>query len=378
MPPIVLDGHNGSRALRARRWRVAITAETLRRLRDLASTVGGEVDDTVRSLTAAWVRAWDELDPAWRRALNDILSSAAATGAWPAPWQLYRVASVSAAAQQTEMALTALAAEAGITTSAGASTAVAATAAAEPLIIASQLPAEMAADAAAVYAAAVLPTALDVIVQRTTERITAQTRPLGRTADEAVRRALIRGIAVGDNPNVAARDMLARVQDAFEGGLGRAIVVARTEMVDAYRQASRYAHEANSDVLAGWTWLCRLDTTSCVACWAMHGTVFPLSEPGPLDHPQGRCARAPKVKPWRELGFAVDEPADVLPDGRATFDALDEADQLAVLGRARLDLLRSGRIRWDQLAIRKDNPGWRPSYVPTPLHALQRAAGRRA
>lgn len=358
---------------------MAISRETLRRLRELAATVGGEVDDTVRALTAAWLRAWDELDPAWRRALNDILTVVARTGQWPPVWQLYRIASVAAAAQHTEMTLTALAAEAGITTSAGASTVVAATAAAEPLLIASQLPADAAANAAAVYAARVLPSALDLIVQRTTEQITAQTRPLGRAADEAVRRALIRGIAVGDNPNVVARDMLARVQGAFNGGLTRAIVISRSEMLDAYRETSRYTHEANADVLAGWIWMATLtDTRGCPACWAMHKTEHDITEPGPLDHPQGRCARLPKVRPWRELGFVVEEPPDLIPDARERFDALPEADQVKLLGRGRLALLRSGGISWNDLAIRRTTTGWRDSYVPTPLHVLRRRANRRA
>jgi SPP1 gp7 family putative phage head morphogenesis protein len=357
---------------------VAVTAGTLRRLRALAARVGGTVDDTVRALTRAWTRTWDDLTPVWRRAVDDLVSAATTTGLWLPPWQMYRLPSVAAAATRTSTALTGLAAEAGITTAAGASTVVAATAAAEPSIIASQLPASMAADAAAVYAARLLPTALDVIVARTAEQITSLTRPLGPAADEAVRLALVRGVALGEHPNRVARDMLRRVEGAFAGGLSRAIVIARTEQVDAHREASRYVHQANADVLAGWVWLSRLDRRACLACWVMHGSEFPVAEPGPAGHPQCRCARMPKVRLWRELGIPIDEPDDQLVDARARFDALDDVDQLAVMGAARLRLLRSGAISWNDLVVRRDNPGWRPSYAPRPVRDLQRLADRRA
>ncbi|MBM0235955.1 hypothetical protein JNW88_00435 [Micromonospora sp. ATA32] len=265
---------------------MAITRETLRQLRQLATTVGGHADDTTRQLTAAWVRAWDELAPAWQQAIADLIAKAAADGHWPPPWQLARMERLAAAVVATSTALDGLAAQSGITMAAGTGPIVAATATAEPLLIASQLPASLAAAAAGEYAAKLTPTALDVIVRRTGEQITARTRPLSAAATEAMRRSLIRGVAVGDNPNAVARDMVRRVEGDFSGGLGRAIVVARTEMLDAYREVSRYAHSANADVLDGWTWHSALDRRSCPACWSMHGREFPIETPGPLGHQQ--------------------------------------------------------------------------------------------
>lgn len=357
---------------------MAINQRTLRLLRQLATTVGEHTDDTTRHLTAAWVRAWDELAPAWQQAITDIVTRAAAGGQWPAPWQLARVDRLATAVTATSTTLDGLAVQAGLTTAAGVGTVVAATAAAEPALIASQLPARLAAAAAAEYAAALNPTALDIIVQRTGDQITARTRPLSDAAMAAVRRSLIRGIAIGDHPHTAARDMMRRVEGDINGGLTRAIVIARTEMLDAYRTTSRYVHAANADVLAGWTWWSSRDTRTCPACWVMHGTVHPLEQDGPLDHQQGRCARLPKLKPWTQLGIPEPEPADLPVDARAQFDALPPQRQLAILGRARLDLLRSGRIEWTDLVTRRDTPGWRTSYVPTTLRDLQRLADRRA
>lgn len=357
---------------------MAISRETLRQLRQLATAVGGHADETTRQLAEAWVRAWDELAPAWQTAIADLIAKAAADGQWPPPWQLARVERLAAAVVATSTALDDLAAQTNVTAGSGAAAIVAATAAAEPVLIASQLPAAMATAAAAEYAAKLTPTALDVIVRRSREQITARTRPLSAAAMEAVRRSLIKGVAVGDNPKTVARDMLRRVEGDFNGGLQRAMVISRTELLDAYRTTSRYAHAANADVLAGWTWHSSLDSRTCQSCWAMHGTVHPLDEEGPLDHQQGRCTRLPKVKPWRELGIDLDESADLTPDARARFDALPEPQQLAILGPARLKLLRSGQIGWSDLATRRDTPGWRPSYVPTSVRDLQRIADRPA
>jgi len=270
--------------------------------------------------------------------------------------------------------------QAGVIVAHGVAPIVAATAAAEPMVCASQLPAAVEGEAAAQFAGRISPSVLDAIVTRTGQQVTSSARPLSADATDAMNRALVRGVAVGANPNVVARDMLARVEGAFNGGLTRAITIARTEILDAYRDTSRYTHTANADVLDGWVWMAtvtgRSATRTCPGCWAMHGRVFPTWQAGPLDHQQGRCARLPKAKPWRELGIDLDEPDDLIPDARVLFDSLPEADQVAILGRTRLNLLRSKAIAWDDLAVRRDNPGWRPSYVPTPVRDLRRIADR--
>lgn len=116
---------------------------------------------------------------------------------------------------------------------------------------------------------------------------------------------------------------------------------------------------------------------NCPACWSMHGTVHPVTEPGPLDHQQGRCARCPKVKPWSQMGIAGDEPADLIPDARKVFVGLPEVDQVAIMGSARLNLLRSGHISWEDLPQRRVTAGWRDSYAPRRVRDLQDLARQR-
>lgn len=359
---------------------MAITRRTLRLLHELRSTVGGLADNAVRDLTRAWLASWGRLEPGWRAAIGDLVGWAQQNRRWPNPVEIARHSSVLQVVSQTGDSLDELVAQATAAMADGATTAITATAAAEPGLIASQLPPDVQDSAATRAGAVILPSALDAITTRTLQAITAQTRPLSSEAQAAMRRELIRSIDVGANPNEAARRMVARVNGAFEGGLVRATVIARTEMLDAHRTASRYADDANADVLDGWTWIATVTgqaaLKTCPSCWGMHGTEHPLSQPGPEDHQQGRCSRAPRVKPWSALGIDIPEPDDATPDAEALFDALPEADQVAIMGAERLALLNSGQITWDQLPVQRDNPGWRTSYTPRSVRDLRRLADR--
>lgn len=356
---------------------MAVTNRTLWLLRHLRVEIGEQADDVVRRLTDAWVQAWNLLADEWRDAISLVVAVYVQTGRWPAPWQLARIERLVAAQQSTAAALAALAATTNTTAGAGAAEVIAATAAAEPAIMASQLPAQLAAAALRTYAARIAPAALEAIAVRARTQIHAETWPLTEDAVQAMRRALIAGVATGAHPTEAARAMVGQVEGAFNGGLTRAINIARTEMLDAYRHTSAAVHAANADVLDGWTWVATLDRRTCPSCWAMHGTHHPLDQAGPWDHQQGRCARMPKVKSWAELGIPGVEGEDLTPDAEKVFAALPPDDQLAIMGPGRLALLTAGRINWADLAVRRDNQAWRPSYVPRPVRELQSIADRR-
>src|SRR5690606_18349694 len=103
-------------------------------------------------------------------------------------------------------------------------------------------------------------------------------------------------------------------------------------------------------------------------------TVHPVTSPGPWDHQQGRCARLPVLVPWSRLGIKAPEPDDLMPDAQTVFWGLPEEDQLAIMGPGRLELLRAGAVDWADLSTQRQNPGWRPSHVPTPVRDLQTRA----
>lgn len=212
--------------------------------------------------------------------------------------------------------------------------------------------------------------ALDAIVKRTGEQITALHRPLSDDATARVKAHLVRSVAAGENPRATARRITRGIEAEFNGARNRALVIARTELLDAHRAASRETRSANTAVLAGWTWCATLDRRTCPACLAMHGTRHPAGEAGPLGHQQCRCTALPLTRSWRDLGFDLDEPDDVLPDARAWFDAQPPAVQDHIVGRRVAAALRSGDVEWSALATRRSTSGWRDSYTTTPTSAL--------
>lgn len=211
------------------------------------------------------------------------------------------------------------------------------------------------------------PRQIDAIVQRSTERITTQMWPLSAEADGVIRRELVRGIASGSNPRQTAARMIKGAEGGFNGGLSRALNIARTETLDAHRAAAKASHDANADVLGGWIWLTALSTRTCPACLGMSGTEHPLTEDGPQGHQSCRCSRMPKAKSWRDLGIDLDEPESSVPNAGEWFSSQDEKTQKQILGAGRYDAWRKGDYPIDKWAVRKQNPEWRPSYVTSPL-----------
>lgn len=344
-----------------------VTTETLRLARELRITIAGVIDDETRLLVRAWDRAWRQITTEWDAAITDVI----AAGDRPTFTQLTRQAraanAITAALDQIEQITDR--ATVRITDAAG--QVVDVTARLEARQIASQLPLQPGDTRAdmAVRFDRVNADALASIVERTTTQVTSLARPLSVDATEAMLRVLTQAIPQGLSPRQAARRMLEAVEGQFNGGLARALTIARTEILDAYRTAARQQQDANLDVVTGWIWHAQLDDRTCISCVAQHGTLHRPEEAGPEDHQNGRCARMPKTKTWAELGFGIAEPPDRVTDGAAWFAAQPERVQLAIAGPARLEQLRTGQRTLADMSTRRRNPGWRASYVPTPASA---------
>ena len=204
---------------------------------------------------------------------------------------------------------------------------------------------------------------LDAIVQRATTSITSRSWALSDEAGRAMRRRLVQGVAAGRSPRETARLMIADVQDAFDGGLARALTISRTETIDAYRAGAKAHHEANRDVLRGWMWLASLTERTCPSCVAMHGTEHDLDEAGPLDHPQGRCSRMPLVR--TDLVPGLPQPS--VETGPEWLKRQPEGVQRSVLGPRRYDLWARGDYPPEMWSVRKESTDWRPSYHVGPV-----------
>lgn len=338
-----------------------ITPEALRLEQQLRGALDQVLDQQTRDLVAAWATAWDEIAPDLDIALAALLANA--VGGHVSRALMLRNRRLQKALAVIAQELDRLATDAGIRIAGDIHGIVDQAGRAQAAIIAAQLPNGAGFDLESW--SRVDPAAIAAIVQRSTEQITAAHYPIGDDAYDAVRRELIRGVAAGSNPNDTAARMLRRAEGRFNGGLSRAINIARTETVDAHRKAAKVGQDRHADILQGWIWLAHLNARTCQACLGMHGRLFPLEEPGPHGHQQCRCSRAPKTRSWAELGYpGLDEGRDATPDADLFFRTLSPTEQEAILGRDRYHAWVAGEFPREEWAKRQENGGWRDSYVP--------------
>ncbi|MFC0673541.1 phage minor head protein [Brachybacterium hainanense] len=312
------------------------------------------LDDHTRTLTTAWVRAWEDTRAELEAAVLGKVAPGNVSMADPIdPRRLDR------ALDSLAQSLGELVDLSDETIRASVADIVRLGVDGETAMIGTQLPdgaVPLRADAGQITA----------MIARSTEQITAAHLPISADADAAMRRRLVRGITVGDNPRLVADQIMADVHQDFNGGLARALNISRTEMLDAMRQGQKAADARNQAVLGGWVWGAHLDSKTCRSCIAMHGTEHTIDEEGPIDHHSGRCARIPKTKTWAELGFpGIEEPPPALPDAETWFEGLTEQEQRRLLTSSGYEAWKRGDYSISDWAARKSNGSWRDSMVPS-------------
>ncbi|ABK02758.1 phage putative head morphogenesis protein, SPP1 gp7 family [Arthrobacter sp. FB24] len=350
---------------------MAITPETLRIVDRLRAQLTVMTDAQTVALTRAWVEAWDALVPDFEVALIELM--AGASGGVLSRGQVAKSIRLRDALQASRGMLDQLATVAEVTVAGDVAQAVLDAVDGHAALVTSQLPPNAA--SVGVSFTRMSPDALAAIVERTTAQIHSATLPLAADTERVMKRALIRGIAVGDNPRRTASRIMAQTEQRFNGGLTRALVISRTETLDAHRAATQASEKTNTKILEEWEWHAALDARTCPSCLAQHGTRHSLTESGPNDHHQGRCARVSVTKSWAELGFTgIEEPASLTPGSQDWFNNLTADSQLAIMGPGRLELLNAGKISWADLSTVKQTDGWRDSHTATTLKDLLRKA----
>ncbi len=348
---------------------MSVTRETLRLIGAIRIQVADSVNAATDDLIRSWAYAWSQVVDDWEAAIAE-LEAMRIDGVWPNAVQVLRAERAQKALEATYAGLQSLTENAGVRIMASVTDVVAA-AGGNLDVIGSQLP--KGATSATLRASLVRADSdqIRAIVERTQAQVTKTLFPLPGDAFNTIRSELIRGITLGRNPRETARAMVRNLEIGHNEALRRALVIAQTETLDAHRTAAQVQEMRNANVLQDWQWLATLDSRTCPSCWSQHGSEHALTEPGPVDHQCGRCTRLPRTKPWSELGFDIDEPPSLMPDAQASFNKLTKADQLEVMGPARLELLKSGDVAWTDLSTRKTNTGWRDSQVVTPVKDLR-------
>jgi SPP1 gp7 family putative phage head morphogenesis protein len=227
----------------------------------------------------------------------------------------------------------------------------------ERAMTASQLPPELRG-----FGTSINPSTLEAVVSRSAERA-AYLRDLGPRTIAELEQVLTRGIAIGQNPRIAARQLTAAAERALDRAGSSALRIMRTEMLDTYRNADLASRQSHADVIVGWMWYSAGDFNTCASCWAMHGEIFPADMPGPDDHPNGRCIAIPQVR--EDLALDVPPP----PSRDELWNRLTREQQLNVMGSKRLALLDDG-TPWSAFSTRVDPGEWRGYRVATPVSQL--------
>jgi hypothetical protein len=175
--------------------------------------------------------------------------------------------------------------------------------------------------------------------------------PMYGLAADGIIRELVAGVALGLGPRQIARRM---AQDGLTDALNHLLLVTRDQYNRAHRTAAMQRYEA-SGVVRGYVRRCaRQAGRTCIACIALDGEFYPLSEPFE-EHPQGRCTPIPAVE-------GVDRRP--LTSGRAWFEGLSQDEQIATMGRGRWEAWGDGRMPWDNMVKRTEHPVWGVSVTP--------------
>lgn len=185
----------------------------------------------------------------------------------------------------------------------------------------------------------------------------------GPDAAAAVERELIVGVASGRSPRQTAR----AISDAIGGHESRALTIARTETLRAYRGSTLEVYKQNTKLLRGWQWHCARSVRTCPVCLALDGQVFAVDEPF-RSHVNCRCSAIPLVR-----GSTVDM-------GQTASEWFDEQPaelQRNTLGPMAYEAFQKGEVQLTDFVSLSRSRTWGSSYVRGSLDGAKARAEQR-
>lgn len=181
-------------------------------------------------------------------------------------------------------------------------------------------------------------------------------RALYPDAVQGLTDALVKGVGLGWNPHKTA----AAMQDGLAAGLNKALVIARTEQLRAYRTASVEQYR-ESGVVSGFKRLAAKDERTCLACLSQDGERYEIEEDF-SDHVCGRCTPVPLIEGMPEVQWQT---------GKDWFEGLDPEKQREMMGDERFEAWQGGDgFDFSALATRTHDDTWGDGLRVTPLEEL--------
>lgn len=178
-----------------------------------------------------------------------------------------------------------------------------------------------------------------------------------------IKDVLLQGVAAGWNP----RKIAAEFRRGLELPRARALMIARTESLRAYRLATQETYKANSDIIRKWQWVASKSRRTCLNCLSRDGSLWELEKPLPA-HPSCRCVAIPvltKTPPPRETGAQW-------------FERQSATVKQELMGIRAFELYERGEISLKDFEGRKEDARWGVTTYQRSLREIQKRQARRA
>lgn len=113
-------------------------------------------------------------------------------------------------------------------------------------------------------------------------------------ASDQLYRTLLYGLSTGESP----QSLTTLLWSQLGRSQSRALTVARTEILSAWRSAQLENFRANRDVVEQWQW--SASASSCPFCQEQNGSLHDLGE-DMGTHPNCSCAETPVTRSWEDI-----------------------------------------------------------------------------